>query len=345
MNRPLNPQGTYYAYLRKSRADRDAEAHGEGETLLRHEKLLKTFAENLGITISKFYREIVSGETIQDRPVVRKLLQDISDGSCDGVLVAEVERLARGDTGDQGTIARYFQISDTLILTPLKIYDPTDEYDEEYFEFGLFMSRREYKTINRRIQRGRMASLQEGKWIASTAPYGYERVKIPGGKGYTLEIVPEQAEVVRLIFHLFLFGEKQPDGSWKPLGRLRICRKLDEMGIKVFVKPFHEQKFLAKDLHRETYKMYGINCRFVACFISKEYWKKEIPRHEFSVAINRMKKEKRICIIPVMMDETRPTSLDSSIVYIDASSNDIIEMDVASMMESIVLEDRKEQRD
>ncbi len=232
MNRPLNPQGTYYAYLRKSRADRDAEAHGEGETLLRHEKLLKTFAENLGITISKFYREIVSGETIQDRPVVRKLLQDISDGSCDGVLVAEVERLARGDTGDQGTIARYFQISDTLILTPLKIYDPTDEYDEEYFEFGLFMSRREYKTINRRIQRGRMASLQEGKWIASTAPYGYERVKIPGGKGYTLEIVPEQAEVVRLIFHLFLFGEKQPDGSWKPLGRLRICRKLDEMGIK-----------------------------------------------------------------------------------------------------------------
>lgn len=125
---------------------------------------------------------------------------------------------------------------------------------------------------------------------------------------------------------------------------LRVAKLLNEMGIKVFVKPFYEQQFLAKDLHRETYKMYGKNCRFVACFISKEYWKKEIPRHEFSVTINRMKKEKRICIIPVMMDETRPPSLDSSIVYIDASSDNIVEMDVASMMESIVLEGRKEQR-
>lgn len=122
---------------------------------------------------------------------------------------------------------------------------------------------------------------------------------------------------------------------------LRVAKLLDVMGIKVFVKPFHEQQFLAKDLHRETYKLYGTNCRFVACFISKEYWKKEIPRHEFSVAVNRMKKEKRVCIIPVMMDETRPASLDSSIVYIDASSDDVIEMDVASKMEAIVLEDKR----
>ncbi len=232
MNRPLNPLGTYYAYLRKSRADRDAEAHGEGETLLRHEKILEGLSSKLGITISKFYREIVSGETIQDRPVVQELLQDISNGKCDGVLVVEVERLARGDTSDQGTIAKYFKFSDTLIITPLKIFDPTDEYDEEYFEFGLFMSRREYKTINRRIQRGRIASVQEGKWIASTAPYGYERIKIPGNKGYTLQIIPEQAEIVRLVFHLYLYGEKQPDGSSKRLGRFLICKKLDAMGIK-----------------------------------------------------------------------------------------------------------------
>lgn len=232
MGRPLNPSGTYYAYLRKSRADREAELHGEGETLLRHEQMLHDLAETLGIVISKFYREIVSGETIQDRPVVQKLLQDISNGTCDGVLAVEVERLARGDTSDQGAIAKYFKCSDTLIITPMKIYDPTDEYDEEYFEFGLFMSRREYKTINRRIQRGRIASVQEGKWIASTAPFGYERVKIQDSKGYTLQIVPEQAELVRFIFHLYLYGEQQPDGSYKRMGRFLICKKLDALGIK-----------------------------------------------------------------------------------------------------------------
>ena len=81
MNRPLNPLGTYYAYLRKSRADREAEAHGEGETLLRHQKMLEALSAQLGISITRFYREIVSGETIQDRPVIQELLQDISNGN------------------------------------------------------------------------------------------------------------------------------------------------------------------------------------------------------------------------------------------------------------------------
>lgn len=232
MNQKLNPNGIYFAYLRKSRADREAEAHGEGETLVRHERLLCELAERLHINISKFYREIVSAENIQNRPVVNKLLRDINTGCCDGVLVVEVERLARGDTSDQGTIAKYFKFSDTMIITPAKIYDPNDEFDEEYFEFGLFMSRREYKTINRRIQRGRLASVQEGKWIASTAPYGYERIKIKNDKGYTLRILPEQAEIVRLIYDLYLNGELQPDGSRKRLGHYLICKRLDSMGIR-----------------------------------------------------------------------------------------------------------------
>lgn len=235
MTRPLNPYGVYYAYLRKSRADREAEARGELETLQRHESMLKDLAKKLGITIQKFYREVVSGETIQNRPVVQELLNDISTGACDGVLVVEVERLARGDTADQGTIANYFKFSDTLIITPLKIYDPTDEFDEEYFEFGLFMSRREYKTINRRLQNGRMTSLSEGKWICSTAPDGYNRVRIKNDKGYTLEPNPERVPVIQLIFNLRWYGEKQEDGSYRRLGHFLIAKRLDSLGIKPLV--------------------------------------------------------------------------------------------------------------
>lgn len=67
----------------------------------------------------------------------------MSAGQWDGVLVVEIERLARGDTEDQGAVAKAFQYSGTKIVTPLKTYDPGDEFDEEYFEFGLYMSRRE----------------------------------------------------------------------------------------------------------------------------------------------------------------------------------------------------------
>ena len=43
----------------------------------------------------------------------------------DSVLVYEVERLARGDTLDQGIVSRAFRLSHTKIITPAKTYDPT----------------------------------------------------------------------------------------------------------------------------------------------------------------------------------------------------------------------------
>lgn len=168
----LNKNDFKYAiYLRKSRADTEAEARGEGETLARHEKILLDLAEKMKIKIGKIYKEIVSGETIDARPEVQKLLSDVKKGLWKGVLVVEVERLARGETIDQGIVSKAFKISNTKIVTPMKTYDPNDEFDEEYFEFGLFMSRREYNTIKRRLRRGVLASVQEGKTVASAAPY------------------------------------------------------------------------------------------------------------------------------------------------------------------------------
>lgn len=221
----------YCIYLRKSRADLDAEAHGEGETLARHERILLELAKRDKLNVTEIYREIVSGDTIAARPVAQRLLQEVQAGRWAGVLVVEVERLARGETIDQGIVAQTFQYSETKIVTPLKTYDPTNEYDEEYFEFGLFMSRREYKTINRRLMRGREAASKEGKWVSGSCPYGYKRVRIENGKGWTLEIVPDDAEVVKLIFQLYTRGELMPDGTIKEVGAHPICRTLERMNI------------------------------------------------------------------------------------------------------------------
>ena len=169
---------SYVIYLRKSRADLEAEAHGEGETLSRHKTALLALAKRLNLTVSEIYQEVVSGETIAARPMMQQLLQEVSEGKWTGVIVMEVERLARGDTMDQGLVSQTFKYSGTKIITPLKIYDPANEFDEEYFEFGLFMSRREYVTTNRRLQRGRQASAREGKFVGSVAPFGYKLIKI-----------------------------------------------------------------------------------------------------------------------------------------------------------------------
>ena len=243
----------YCAYLRKSRADRDAELRGEGETLKRHRELITEYANRLNITIEKFYCEVVSGETIAARPVMQELLSDVEEGMWEGVFVVEVERLARGNTKDQGIVAEAFQFSSTKIYTLTKIYDPNNEFDEEYFEFGLFMSRREFKTINRRLQRGRLASVKNGCYIASTAPYGYRKVKIKHDKGYTLEIVPEEAEIVRQIFEWYCNGELMEDGSLTPIGTDRIASKLDQMGIKPTVNTHWSKSSIGDMLRNITY--------------------------------------------------------------------------------------------
>lgn len=218
----------YCAYLRKSRADMDAEARGEGETLARHQKRLEELAERMHIELpaENFFREIVSGETIAARPVMQDLLRQVEAGLWDGVFVVEVERLARGDTMDQGQVAKSFKRNGTKIITPTKIYDPDNEFDEEYFEFGLFMSRREYKTIRRRLDAGRVAAVKEGKFIASVAPYGYRKVKLKNDTGYSLEIVPEEAEIVRTIFELYTKGE-----NGQRVGTFSIAARLDNMQV------------------------------------------------------------------------------------------------------------------
>jgi len=78
-------------YLRKSRADREAEARGEGETLARHEAILTSLAAKMDITIGAVYKEIVSGETIAARPRMQQLLLEVMQGRWDRSLAAGKE--------------------------------------------------------------------------------------------------------------------------------------------------------------------------------------------------------------------------------------------------------------
>jgi len=211
--------------------DEELEAKGEAETLARHKAALLANAKRLGRNISEIYSEVVSADSIAARPEMQRLLKDVDAGKWDAVHVMEVERLARGDSLDQGIVARAFKYSETLIITPIKTYDPTNEFDEEYFEFGLFMSRREYKAITRRMQRGRVASVMEGKWPSNKAPYGYSRVKLDGQKGWTLEPIPAEADVVRDIFRWYTEGYAGPDGAHRRIGISLIVRRLNESGV------------------------------------------------------------------------------------------------------------------
>lgn len=210
-----------YLYLRKSR--KDLEFDNEIDILARHERQLIELANKKGIHIpnENILREVVSGENLRNRPMMQYLLNKIENGEVNNIFCIEIERLSRGNSIDQGIITQAIIMNNVTIHTLQKTYDPKNEYDEEYFEFGLFMSRREYKTINRRLQRGKAQAIKEGKFIASVPPFGYDRIKIKGDKGYTLD-PNKDAEIVKLVFDLCLQGYKST----------QLAKHLQKIGIK-----------------------------------------------------------------------------------------------------------------
>lgn len=93
----------YAIYLRKSRIDEEA---GIENTLSKHETMLRDMAARMGIHIDEtnIYREIVSGESIDARPQMQRLLKAVEMGLYTGVLCVELERLSRGNGEDQARI-------------------------------------------------------------------------------------------------------------------------------------------------------------------------------------------------------------------------------------------------
>ena len=219
----------YAIYLRKSRADLEAEKLGEGETLARHKKILTELAARKGLFVEKIYQEIVSGaESIDDRPVIKQLIEDCYKGLYKGIIIIEVTRLSRGSNHDAQIILDCLKYANKnqglLVVTPTKVYDVARNHDdEEYMEFELFMSRREYKMIKRRMDRGRTQAVVEGNYMGSYRPYGYDILKTKTAR--TLIPNDDEAPIVKLIFEWTVKDNLSPR---------RIAVKLDAMGVPTY---------------------------------------------------------------------------------------------------------------
>ena len=213
-------------YLRKSRSD-DPSLTVE-EVLAKHEMILDDWSiAQLGALVPEQnrYREVVSGETISERPQFQEVLRRIESPKIKALLVVEVERISRGDLEDAGRLMKLFRYSKTIIITPHKIYDLQDEYDRDFFERELKRGN-EYLEYSKKIMgRGRLLSVQQGNYIGKDAPYGYEKISYLEGKkkNHSLRIKEDEAAVVRLIFDLYVNQN---------LGYVKIARHLDNIGIK-----------------------------------------------------------------------------------------------------------------
>lgn len=237
---PITPDllgRTAAAYLRKSRMEEGMDTE---EVLRRHRQGLTECAQRHGLDIVAYYPEVVSGESLYARPQMLRLLEDVEAGRFDAVLCMDLDRLSRGRMKDQGIILDAFKDSGTLIVTPDKVYDLSDEIDDELAEFKTFMSRREYKIINKRLRRGLRRSIQDGCYVAN-APYGYKKVTVD--RRPTLEIYEPEAKFVRIMYSMYADG----------YGCVAIANYVNAMGAHPHRSSAFSRSSVAKILRNPTY--------------------------------------------------------------------------------------------
>ena len=213
-------------YLRKSRSD-DPLLSVE-ETLAKHEKILDEWTErHFGVAVpdTQKYREVASGETIQERPAIQRVMRMVEEPKYMAILAVDVQRLSRGDLEDAGRIMKLLRYTNTLVITPDMVFDLNDEYDRDRFKRELERGNDYLEYTKKIMNRGRLLSVSQGNYIGNVAPYGYDKDWVMDGKRKcpTLKINPEQAEVVRMIFDMYVTQD---------MGAHNICHALDAFGIK-----------------------------------------------------------------------------------------------------------------
>lgn len=221
----------YLMYLRKSRADRDAADEPVMQTLQRHKARLDEYCRSHLIYIPQdnVLFEVSSADSIASRPMMMELLHRVETGAFTAVLCIDMDRLSRGSGADQALVINTFKYSDTKIITPSKTYDFANETDEQFAELGLFLGRNEYRQIKKRMRQGKIDAVKEGKYPSANPPYGYKTYKLPNQKGYSLQVIPEQAEVVKLIYDMYTH---EGIGGYVIAKRLNVRGYRDQFGNK-----------------------------------------------------------------------------------------------------------------
>lgn len=189
-------------YLRKSRAERNETVE---EVLARHEKILQDYAvQTFGKKIpeANIYREVVSGETLDERIEIKKVFQRLENEPIKALLVVEPQRISRGRMTDCGRVIDILEYTDTWVVTVTKTYDLTNKFDKQLFETQLMQGNQYLQYHKEIMDRGKNLSIREGKFVGSTPPFGYARKALD--RGFMLVKHKEEAPIVKAIYDLFV---------------------------------------------------------------------------------------------------------------------------------------------
>lgn len=199
-----------------TRVSTDAQGEDGKVSLPEQERMAKACIESKGWRYVRTYED--SGYTGRNtnRPGLQSMLKDIMTGEIDVIVIFKLDRLSRKQR-DTLTIIEDVLLKNNVDLVSLnETLDTTTPWGRAMIGILSSFNQLESENIALRTAMGRYAAAREGGYAGGKPPLGYRAVN---GQ---LEIVPEEAEIVRLIFEL------RADG--KPL--MAIADELNQRGYR-----------------------------------------------------------------------------------------------------------------
>ncbi len=205
-------------YLRKSRGETEKD-------LINHKNELVEICE-INRWNKDIFEEIGSGDTIEMRPVIQDLLEDIKNDLYDAVLVIETDRLGRGKSSDMERIKDILVNSKTFLCERGKLLDLSKDQDEFVYDMRTFIARQEYLMIKRRLRRGKIQRAKRGFWTNGKPPIPYVYNK----ETQSLSIDQSHLITYRHIIDAVVIHRKNLN---------EIAHELNKLGMKTAAKKGH----------------------------------------------------------------------------------------------------------
>jgi len=191
-------------YSRLSVGDEDRDG-GESNSIQNQKKFLESYARQLKLTNIRHYIDDDESGRFFDRSAYSRMIEDVENGKIGVCIMKDMTRWGR-DYLQVGNAMEIFRRNNVRFIAVNNGIDSEKPDTLEFAPFINIMSEWYAKDISKKVKTGIKTKGMSGKPIATEAPYGY--VKDPGDKDFWL-IDEEAAEVVRLIFRLFLDGKNR----------------------------------------------------------------------------------------------------------------------------------------
>ncbi len=182
-------------------------------------------------------------EDLDNRPVMRKLLDLCDRGTVKNVFVVELDRLSR-NPATEIYIRKVFQDNDVILHTLNQKFDFKSYEDEFLSALQTLLARRENRKRSEGSKRGMLEAVKQGKWHGGILPYGYTKDELGS-------LIPDEEERVtynRIVeLHFSGMGCNKIADVLNRKGVKTKAQKMYKKGTHVVDKFSRERKFKSKD--------------------------------------------------------------------------------------------------